>query len=180
MLVARFVAVLTAILVITLTLGHFARPECEAVARRFVADYGYAGMALGTLLADGFHFPIPPQFYMLLAVASGTPVPQSFGAIAAASVVAGGLGYGAAGFVARHRWVQRRTEPLRALFDRAFQRFGIRAAIFSSLLPLPYSVLCYLAGLNRLPRRFLLLLCLCRVPKLAGFYWLVYLGFRPG
>src|SRR5687767_6471319 len=95
--VARFIAVLSAALLIALTLAHFARAECEAIARRFVADYGYWGMALGTLLADGFQFPIPPQFYMLLAVASRAPVAYSFGAIALASLLAGFVGYETAG-----------------------------------------------------------------------------------
>jgi hypothetical protein len=38
-------------------------------------------------------------------------------------------------------------------------------------------VLCYLAGLNRMPQRFLLLLCLCRIPKLLLFWWFVRWGW---
>ncbi len=89
---ARFVLGLLIALVIVGTQAHFARPQCEGLARSFVDAYGYGGMALGTLLADGFHFPIPPQFYMLLSIASGAPATLSLAVIAAASVTGGVAG----------------------------------------------------------------------------------------
>lgn len=160
------------------TLAHWARPQCEAVARGFVSSYGYWGMALGTLLADGFHFPIPPQFYMLLSIASQASIPASLVVIVAASLVAGVVGYTGARFAANNAWVAARTERSRRLLERAVSRFGARAALIASLLPIPYSLLCYLAGLNRMPLRFLGLVCLCRIPKLMAFYLLVYWGWQ--
>lgn len=175
----RFVAGLLAILVIVAVLGHAARERCEAAAREFVERYGYAGMALGTLLADAIHFPIPPQFYMLLSVASGASAINTLAAIAAASLTAGVLGYRLASVVGRVAWVVKRTERTRRLLQGAIERYGVWAAVYSSLLPLPYSLLCYLAGLSRAPNGFFVLLCLCRVPKLAAFYWLIRLGWQP-
>lgn len=159
------------------TLAHWARPQCEGVARSFVGAYGYWGMALGTLLADAFHFPIPPQFYMLLSIASRASVAASMAAIVSASVLAGVVGYHTARFVSKSQWITSKTAGSRQLLERAVARFGARAAIVASVLPIPYSVLCYLAGLNRMPQRFLLLLCLCRIPKLFVFYWLVHWGW---
>lgn len=178
--VVRFVLGLLIILLIVGSLAHWARPQCEGVARGFVAAYGLWGMALGTFLADAFHFPIPPQFYMLLSIASQTPAVRCIAAIATASVVAGLVGYGSARFVSKSAWVASRTERSRQLLARAVKRFGLRAAVLASLLPIPYSVLCYLAGLNRMPRAFVLLLCVCRVPKLVLFYYLVLWGWRHG
>jgi membrane protein YqaA with SNARE-associated domain len=117
---------------------------------------------------------------MLLAVASGSPAWYSFGAIALGSLLAGLVGYETAGLVGRSKRVRARTKGARELLQRAIRRHGGSAALYSSLLPVPYSVLCYLAGMMRLPRQFLLVLCLCRIPKLAAFYWLVLLGWRPG
>jgi membrane protein YqaA with SNARE-associated domain len=176
--VLRLIAGLVVILLVVGTLAHWARPQCEAVARGFVSSYGYWGMALGTFLADGFHFPIPPQFYMLLAIASQASVPASLVVIVAASLLAGVVGYTAARFVANNVWVAARTERSRRLLERAVVRFGARAALIASLLPIPYSILCYLAGLNRMPLRFLVLVCLCRIPKLIAFYLLVYWGWQ--
>lgn len=176
----RFVAGLVAILVVVAVLGHAARDRCAAAARVFVDHYGYAGMALGTLLADAIHFPIPPQFYMLLSVASGASALHTLAAIAAASLTAGVLGYRLASLVGRIEWVVSRTERTRRVLQRAIERYGAWAAVYSSLLPVPYSLLCYLAGLSRAPNAFFALLCVCRVPKLVAFYWLIRLGWQPG
>jgi len=176
--VLRLIAGLVLILLLVGTLAHWARPQCEGVARGFVAAYGYWGMALGTLLADAFHFPIPPQFYMLLSIASQASVSGSLSVIAAASLLGGVVGYATARLVASSAWVSTRTERSRRLLERAVLRFGARAALVASLLPIPYSILCYLAGLNRMPYRFLALVCLCRIPKLIAFYLLVYWGWQ--
>ena len=178
--VIRLVLGLLFILLVVGGLAHVARPQCEAVARGFVAAYGYWGMALGTLLADGFHFPIPPQFYMLLAIVARLPAQRALSAIAAASVLAGVVGYYAARVVGSSAWIAARTQGSRRLLQRAVSRFGLRAALVASLLPIPYSILCYVAGLNRMPKSFVALLCACRIPKLIGFYLLVYWGWQQG
>ena len=168
---------LAAAAVLALLIGYWARPTAESIARLFVRQFGVWGMAGGTLLADGFHFPVPPQFYMLLAVASGTPTLSALAAISVASFAAGFVGYGVARQAARISWVAQKLEQPRRLLLAAFERYGFRAALVLSLLPVPYSVLCYLAGANRLPRSFLGLLATLRVPKLAAFYYLVQLGW---
>lgn len=176
-LVVRFVAALVMVSIAVALTGYFLREPAAELARGFVSRFGIWGMALGTLLADGLHFPIPPQFYMLLAVASNTPTHLAFPAIALASVFSGCLGYQLASWASRLGWLARRTERYRVLLLQAYQRRGYRTALIASLLPIPYSVLCYLAGLNRLPAPFLVLVGVCRVPKLLGFYGLVYMGW---
>jgi membrane protein YqaA with SNARE-associated domain len=176
-LVVRFVAALVIVSVAVALLGYFVREPAAALARGFVGRFGIWGMMLGTLMADGLHFPVPPQFYMLLAVASNTPAYLAFPAIALASILSGCLGYQLASWASRLGWLAKRTERYRAMLLQAYQRRGYRTALVASLLPIPYSVLCYLAGLNRLPAPFLVLVGLCRVPKLLGFYGLVYMGW---
>ena len=134
-------------------------------------------MALGTLLADGVHFPVPPQFYMLLAIASDTPLSRGFAVIAAASALAGVLGYAIAERLSRLRFVSQKTQRLRKILASSFERRGYSAVFLLTLLPVPFSVLCYLAGLNRMPFKFLGLLTLLRIPKLAVFYVLLHLGW---
>jgi len=177
--VLRFVAALFIIALAAFTLSYLARDYCEGVARGFVRAFGYWGMALGTLLADGFHFPIPPQFYMLLAVASGASTARAFASIAGASLVAGYVGFRLSRRLANVEWIARAVRGPRLVFERLVKRYGYLAAVLASLLPLPYSVLCYLAGVNHLPARFFALLALFRIPKLMLFYYLVYIGWRP-
>jgi membrane protein YqaA with SNARE-associated domain len=173
----RFLAGLVIMLLVSGVAAHFVRPSAEAAAHAFVERFGVTGMALGTLLADGLYFPVPPQFYMLLAIASRTPVSEAFAAIAAGSVLAGVVGYGIAERLSRMRWISQKTTRLRRVLAASFERRGYGAALFLTLLPVPFSVLCYLAGLNRMPYKFLGLLAFFRIPKLAVFYLLLHLGW---
>jgi membrane protein YqaA with SNARE-associated domain len=177
LLILRLLLWLVMACALTALLGAYFRPQAEGAARSFVATFGIFGMALGTFLADGLQFPIPPQFYMLLAVASGASALHSFSAISVASLLAGCFGYGFCSWASRWAWLARKTAKPRELLLRAYERHGYRAALLAMLLPIPYSLLCYASGLVGLPRRFLLLLSLYRVPKLLGFYLLVYWGW---
>src|SRR5687767_7652056 len=69
---ARFAAGIVLLLACVALIASQFRPELEGLGRGFVARFGFWGMALGAFIADGFHFPVPPQFYMLLAVAAGS------------------------------------------------------------------------------------------------------------
>jgi membrane protein YqaA with SNARE-associated domain len=174
---ARLCAGLVALLLVVAALASWVRPELTALGEGFVERFGYAGMAAGTLAADAFHFPIPPQFYMLMAVTGGVPQVSTLAAICAGSLSGGYLGYELSKRLGRVGFIARRLEGPRRSAERAFQRWGYRAAVIASLLPIAYSVLCYLAGLNRLPVRFFAVLAVLRVPRLIVFYYLVRLGW---
>jgi membrane protein YqaA with SNARE-associated domain len=157
--------------------AYFARAELESFGRAFVQHFGIAGMFLGTFLADAFSFPIPPQFYMLTAISSGQPQLAAMVAICAASMSAGYVGYRLAGRLARVRLFARRIEASRATVDRLIKRHGYWAIVVGSITPVPFSVLCYLSGLYRIPAKYLGVLILTRVPRLLVFYMLIRLGW---
>jgi len=173
----RWAGGVAVVFVAMIALASSFREPLERVGRAFVDRFGYPGMALGTLIADGFHFPIPPQFYMLMAVTSGASHAIALGAIAAGSLAGGFIGYCFAARVARWGPIARRLERSQTAAASAFSRVGYRAAIIASLLPIPYSVLCYLAGIHRLPRRIFAVLSLCRLPRLLLFFYMVELGW---
>jgi membrane protein YqaA with SNARE-associated domain len=164
-------------LVTMIAIASLFREPLERMGRTFVERFGYAGMAVGTFVADGFHFPIPPQFYMLMAVSSGASRAMALAAITAGSLAGGFIGYSLAGHLARFGPLARRLQRSQGLATRAFSRFGYRAALVASLLPVAYSVLCYLAGIHHLPRRVFAVISLCRIPRLLLFFYLVELGW---
>lgn len=157
--------------------AYFARPELESLGRAFVQRFGVAGMFLGTFLADAFSFPIPPQFYMLTAVSAGGSQLAAMVAICAASMSAGYVGYRLAGRLARVRLFARRIAASRAKVDRLVERYGYWAIVVGSITPIPFSVLCYLSGLYRIPARYLGLLIVTRIPRLLVFYALIRAGW---
>ena len=169
------------LLFVLMALGaHQFRAQLQGLGEAFIVRLGLGGMALGTFLADGFHFPIPPQAYMVLAVSSNAPLVSAFGAISVGSVLGGYVAFLLGGQLTRIGWLAPRLIPLQRLAARTFFRWGARSAVLASLLPIPYSTVCYLSGLNHLPRRVFWVLALCRLPRLAVFFALIYAGWVSG
>lgn len=176
---ARFLLALAVLFGVVLLVVRAFRPQLVRIGTAFVERFGLAGVALGTYIADGFHFPLPPQFYMLLAIAAGrTPL-----AIIAATSLGSVLG-GMSGFLLARRigrlprisaWIDRSSG---GIVTQLTQRHAVQAVIIVSLTPIAFSVLCYVAGLYRLRRTTLLLMLALRVPKLALYFYLVKSGWN--
>lgn len=161
-----------------LAIANTFRSELESVGRSFVTHFGLAGMTIGTLIADGFHFPVAPQFYMLLGIASGTPHFDTFSAVALGSLLGGLAGYLVGRQLRRFerlaRWIERSSSKFRHHLQG---RNAYRGAVIATLTPLPFSVLCYTAGLYQFSARAFVLILVLRIPKLIVFYYLVWLGW---
>jgi membrane protein YqaA with SNARE-associated domain len=174
----RFVLGLAALLVLVVLVVRALRPELESVGKWFVERYGLFGVAAGTFIADGFHFPVPPQFYMLLATAAQTDPAAVLAATSLGSVLGGASGYVVARRLGHTRFLSRWLERVGGgVGQRLGQRYPYRSAVLASLSPIAFSVLCYLAGFFRVRRGPLLVLLALRLPKIALYYYLVRVGW---
>ncbi len=159
-------------------LARLFKPELEALGQGFLERFGALGLSLGTFLADGFHFPIPPQFYMLASITGGWSPLESLAAIAAGSMVGGVVSH----LIGRHvlwrvAFLRRIVDRSRARIDWLFARYGYWAVAVGSISPVPFSLLCNLSDLYRVPFRIFLVLSLFRIPRLLIFYALIRLGW---
>jgi membrane protein YqaA with SNARE-associated domain len=176
-LLVRVTLGLVALLLGIALLAHTFRAELETVGHGFVDRFGVSGMVLGTLIADGFHFPVPPQFYMLMGVTSGVATLTTLAAVNLGSFLGGWLAYFMAKHLSHFKPLARRLERPRALAQGVFARYGDWALVVASFLPITYAALCYLSGLSRLPKRGFAVIALIRVPRLVAYYYLVRLGW---
>lgn len=176
-LLVRMAIGLAGLLVGVALLGAWFRPELEALGRLFVARFGLWGMVVGSILADGFHFLLPPQFYMLMGISSGVPARATLGAVCFGSFVGGWAAYLLASRVGRFQALEGRLREPRRLLDRALERYGNFALVVAGFLPITYAALCYLAGLGRVTKPGFLIIALVRIPRLVAYYYLVRLGW---
>lgn len=178
-LILRSLIGLALLLLVVYLLVRTVKPQLESLGQLFFDKFGLAGVALGTLLADGFHCPVPPQFYMLLANAANVPPSATLAATAIGSLL-GGL----AGFtLARHLGQIPRIEHWLERVSRGFGRklthkYAHRSVFYASLTPMAFSVLCYVGGVYRLRWSALALLLALRIPKLVLYYYLVSFGWN--
>jgi membrane protein YqaA with SNARE-associated domain len=167
-----------ALLALVSTLARLFKPELQTLGEGFLERFGALGLSLGTFLADAFHFPIPPQFYMLASISGGWSPLESLAAIAAGSMMGGVISH----LIGRHllwrvRFLRRVVDRSRARVDWLFARYGYWAVAVGSVSPVPFSLLCNLSGLYRVPFRIFLVLSLFRIPRLLIFYTLIRLGW---
>lgn len=166
---------LLAALALVIFLARTLRPEVEHLGRALVHHGGYAGMAIGSLLADGFHFPIPPQFYMLLAIASATPMGWTLLSVSLGSICGGLLGYLVARRLGRIRWLEERFQ--KRLQARGI-RLGARGLFVLALSPIAFSWVIYFCGVSGYAWRHVMLVCALRIPKLLLYFWLIRTGWE--
>lgn len=176
-LVWQSLATLGVMFALALGAGLVLREPLQEMATEVVRSLGPLGVFLGVLVADGFTFPIPPTTYVIIAVASKSPAMPILVAAAAASVLGGSLAYLVGPWLARLPWIGRRLEAFRPRGEELFQRWGVRAVIIAALTPLPYSIICWLAGIYRMPYRPFALATLVRVPRVFLYYALLTLGW---
>jgi uncharacterized membrane protein YdjX (TVP38/TMEM64 family) len=93
------------------------------------------------------------------------------------SVVAANVAYKVAGALAHVPFVRRRIEASRPKIDPLFAKYGYYAVAIGAMSPIPFSLLCYVAGLYRVPYRIYAVLVLMRIPRLLVFYALIRLGW---
>jgi uncharacterized membrane protein YdjX (TVP38/TMEM64 family) len=177
-LVARFVVGMVLLFGIVLLIGHFFADEAREVAETLASGLGVWGAALGTLLADGLHFPVPPQFYMLVGIGAGTPVVALLACIAAGSLLGGILAFSLARGASRIAWFERKLRALsEALPVRVREDHPYKFVLATSLTPIPFAWLCYLTGFYGFSKRSFALLAALRLPKLLLYYAIVRAGW---
>lgn len=176
-LLVRIAAGLLALLVFSAALAHTFHSQLEAIGHAFVDRFGVPGMVIGTAISDGFHFLVPPQFYMLMGITSGVPALTTLAAVNLGSFIGGWFAYFLGGKLSHFKPLALRLKRPSELAHSAFQRYGDWALLVVSIMPITYAALCYLCGLTRLSKRGFFIITLIRIPRLVAYYYLVRLGW---
>jgi membrane protein YqaA with SNARE-associated domain len=173
----RFAAGLLALVVSSASANHFFGEQFDAFAHTFLSRVGVVGCALGTWLADAFSFPIPPQVYMAM-VKDWPSLLRIFPLIVLGSLLGGVTGYLLSPSFVRFKiiaeGVRRSEAKVRALSGRGW----VRGVVVVSLSPVAFSLMCYAAGLYRVPKPAFALLCLLRIPKLMLYQALIWYTWK--
>ena len=159
--------------------GYFFRAPLEQMARQLVHATGYAGMFAGVFIADAFTFPLPPDVYLFISIASGSDVALTLAACSAASVIAGNIAYVIGPYIQRIPLLRQRLEDFRPRGEYLFDQWGGWAVAISSLTPIPFSIISWLAGIYRMKYLSFALASLFRIPRIVGYYALYAYGWAP-
>jgi len=176
--VLRVVMSFAVLVAIVSFVGWAFRDELSRFGQWFVSRFGVAGMVGGAFLADGLHFPIPPQFYLLTGIAGGYEVALVIVAVLAGSELGGLTAFALARLVGRSPFVARRLARPRGLLAGMIEKRGYVGLAAATLLPISFSILCMASGAMRLPYRAYGVLALMRVPRILLSYAVIVLAWH--
>jgi membrane protein YqaA with SNARE-associated domain len=154
------------------------RQPISTLATAIIEHLGVWGIFVGVIAADGFTFPIPPTTYLFVAVAAGAPVIPVLAASAIASLFGGAIAYTVGPALQRLPFFGPRIEAFRPRGEALFKRWGVWTIAVAALTPLPYSVICYFAGIYKMPFKKFFVISLVRAPRLAVYLLLFTVGWH--
>lgn len=172
---------ISGLILVAIVLGSaFLKAPLQAFSHWIVETFGVFGILIGIMMSDTLMFPIPPDTYLFVAVATNKPILPMLTAICVVSVLSGSLAYLLGPKIQKIPFLSRKIEAWRPRGEALFARWGVWAIAIAALSPLPYSSACWFAGIYKMPYRRFALATLFRIPRMVGYYLIIMLGWGPG
>jgi membrane protein YqaA with SNARE-associated domain len=176
-LVVRAVVSTVLIVAAIAVLAAVAKGPAEAASDWIVENLGLWGIGLAVVLADALTLPIPPDTYLLAAVAGHYDPLPILATIIVGSVLAGNLAYALGPTLQRVPLVGPRIEKFRPQGEMLFKKWGLWTVLIAAMTPIPFSVTCWFAGIYKMPFRPFFIGTLGRIPRFVVYYYLFELGW---
>ena len=153
------------------------RDELVALGELFVAKLGLGGLFLGFFLPDALPLPLPHDVFSGLCLVGGVSFPVIVAVASTASLCGGSVGFTIGRRLSHTRWFRQVMARHGADAHAMVVRYGAVAVAIGALTPLPYFIVCWSAGALDMRYRRFIGWSLLRIPRVAGYLWLVQLGF---
>lgn len=132
-------------------------PQFRWAGEAIIARFGLKGLVATIVMLDYFLQPFPPDILVYSYVLSEGNIPMVALMAGAASVLAGTIGY-FTGWFMEHEGAMKFIKPLH--YKQAhdlFENHGFWAVLIGALTPVPFNVICWSAGVFRMPFHYFLL-----------------------
>lgn len=175
--ILKAVLVLTLILIIAVLIRVLVGSQAEAVGRWVVDEFGYVGIFLSVLILDTMIQPISPDVVIFIAIAGEMNPLWALMTMATASMIGGNIGYLIGRFLGHRKFIQK---MLGKNLDRGHylaEKYGMGAVILGAMTPIPFSTVCWLAGMMELKYSHFIVAVLYRIPRFLLWYIIIGLGF---
>ena len=160
--------------------GVVLREPLVRLAETFVGRFGLAGVFGGVMFTDSSPLPLTHEPVLLLGVSAGIDPWTLFAVAASASTAAGPVGYFGGWCVRRsvrfRRWLQGRAPD----FTEWMREHGARGVAVAALLPIPFAVSTWTAGMTGVNFPKVLAASTLRVPKTGFYLYLIVKGWALG
>lgn len=161
----------------TVVLAYWWREPIGALATDAIDVLGTPGVFLGVLASDTLAVPIPPSTYVFAGVAAESPMVVILTVAIITSIAAASIAYVIGPHIGRIPFFARQLEHFRPRAERLFERWGMWAVGIAAITPLPFALICWLAGIYRMRYAHFFTATLVRGPRILGYYGIFVLGW---
>jgi membrane protein YqaA with SNARE-associated domain len=176
-LLIQGVSTAVAVVLCVILIAVLAREPAVQASDWIVDQLGLWGIAIAVILADTFTFPVPPDAYLLAAVASNADELPILAVISVSSILAGNLAYFVGPLLQNVPILGKRIEKFRGRGELLFKKWGLWTVVVAALTPIPFSIVCWFAGIYKMPYRPFFIGTLTRFLRFALFYYLFIFGW---
>lgn len=166
-----------AIVAVVFFAGAYIREDLTNFATLIIDNFGWTGVFVGILLTDALTFPVPPDTYLLISVATGRDPITMLVVCSIGSIIAGNVAYFLGPYLAKTPFFNTRIERFRHKGEKLFQRYGVWAVVIAALTPIPFSIVCWFSAIYKMDRTKFFFATFARIPRLVGYYYLFVLGW---
>jgi len=138
-----FVIVLLLVVILRYIFGSY----IESFAQVMVDSFGLPGIFVGTLVLDTLVLGISPDFILFVAIAGEMHPLGVLLTISIASILGGNAGYFIGRFLGNRKFVQKRIASYERKGHYLMEKYGLWAVIVAAMTPIPYSTVCWIAGM---------------------------------
>lgn len=170
-------AVFFLILVFSFAALWLYQPQVEAVARGIVERTGGWGVGLGFFLVDAFSLPIPNDIFSVFGRMGGLAFWEVVAWASVGSIVGGSMGWWIGrDLISKIAWLRTWVQSQGDESVARVQKWGAWFVGVAAVTPMPYSLVCWGAGIVRLPFLPVLAASTLRVVRVGLYLWLIEQG----
>lgn len=151
--------------------------EVNAFVEQLYDDLGFWGISLYVYLCDTFVLPLTPDVIFPLIADEWNIIQITF-FIGTASVLGGLTGYWIGRLLSLIKFINRFTSKIGRSHHQLIKEKGAWAIALAALTPIPYSTVCWSAGILKVDFKKVVIASLVRYPRMLIYYYFFVAGFH--
>ncbi len=172
-LIVKTVLLMCAFLLVYAIALYFVKDEYSVIGEWVSTHMGYMGVGIFVFFVDMLIVPMSVDLVFPF-VLSWNPV-ALLSVMGVASAIGGYCGYWIGRLLGKLPFIQRFTSSFSGDGERMIARYGVWAVVIAGLTPIPYSTICWIAGMLKVPAGRSFLACFVRIPRMIVYY-LIFVG----
>lgn len=169
-LISKTVILMCTFLVIYAIALYFVKDKYSVIVEWVSENMGHSGIGLFVFLVDMLIVPMSVDLVFPFTL-TWNPV-SLLAMMGIASALGGYCGYWIGRLLGKVRFIRQFTDSFSEDGERMIRRYGVWAVVIAGLTPIPFSTVCWLAGILKTSAGWTFLACLSRIPRMIIYYFI--------